>query len=47
MYFILLHTLAQTTSSQFDHALRKDMFSFYKFLEKPIFVSLGEVVDME
>lgn len=40
MYFILLHTLAQTTSiSICPHVLKKDMFSFYTFLKKPIFLS--------
>lgn len=38
--------LPKLLPSQFDHALRKDMFSFhvfffYVFLEKPIFLSLG------
>lgn len=34
--------LPKLLPSQFDNTLRKDMFSFYVFLEKPIFLSSGE-----
>lgn len=35
-------SLPKLFPSQFSHVLRKDMFSFYLFLEKPRFLSLGE-----
>lgn len=40
MYFIT-YTLPKLFPTQLDHGLRKDVFSFYKLLEKLIFMSLG------